>query len=119
MPSDVTLLHDAVGAILTDEGFQVPSKRASDAVAAATQLLEWLQTYSNKAAYSLFSSSLVKYLRDCLPPGGIKRDVMWCNYHTLRTSVKFFLLWDQFLKTSIKTGFDPIFFQFITDHNYI
>ncbi len=118
MPGHVKMFLEAVGAILVDEGFKVPSQKASDAVKAATLLFEWSKGDANQVIVSRFSATLVEYLRNCLPPVNdpIKRDVMWCNFHTLRTSKDYFMLWNQFLKGSIQAGFDPIFFQYITDH---
>ena len=72
---------------------------------------------ANKVKVSEFSESLVKYLRECLPSGpGLDREKMWSKFHIFRTSKDHFILWNAFLKNSIKKG-GPIFLQHIT--NYI
>ena len=104
--------------LFIDEGFQIPSQKASDAVGAATLLLEWSKGDANQAIIANFSMKLMQHLRNCLPLVNVtlKREVIWCNFHTLRTSKDHFLLWNHFLKGSIQAGFDPIFFQYVTDH---
>ena len=82
------------------------------------KLLICLEWSKGDASQANFSTKLMQHLRNCLPPVNVtlKREVMWCNFHTLRTSKDHFLLWNHFLKGSIQTGFDPIFFQYVTDH---
>lgn len=113
---EVGMFLGAVKAINTDEGFQVSSPQASDAIVDASSLLEWCACTSNKAQMTSFSQRLVHSLIQCLPDGKeLEIGKMWTKFHTLRTSKYFFTLWSKFLAQSIKKG-SPIFFQFITRH---
>ena len=73
---------------------------------------------ANKVKVSEFGESLVKYLQECLPSGpGLDREKMWSKFHIFRTSKDHFILWNTFLKNSIKKG-GPIFLQHITNYMF-
>ena len=71
----------------------------------------------NKPLLEEFCKHLVQFLRGCLPQVSSQsgREKMWLQYHTIRTSKDYFILWNNFLTKSIRAGLTPIFFQFITD----
>ena len=114
------LLLDGVRSVVEDEGFQFSSSPAVKALDAATSLLEWITgCEANRAIAAKFSSDLVSYLLRCFPAVGSKLDrvKMWHKFHMIRTSKDFFLLWDKFLKASIKKG-GPIFLQHVTSQMF-
>ncbi len=106
----------AVKAILADKGFKVASPQSSDAVEAASSLLEWSAASDNYAQVASFSQTLVRNLLQCFSHGAkLEVGKMWTNYHSFRSSKNFFVLWSKFLSQSINKG-SPIFFQYITHH---
>ena len=98
--------------VLEDEGFHLPTPQASESLQAALDMLEWCQEDSNQEKASLFSQTLVGHLQKCLP-SELDQEKMWRQFHLFRSSKDHFILWDQFLKTSIRKG-GPIFFQYVT-----
>ena len=102
---------------MRDEGFKLESPLAAESLTAASALLEWSEeSAGNKARASSFSKTLLQHLHHIFTDkDGLHRDVMWCNFHTFRTSKDHFLLWAKFLRDSINQG-GPIFLQFVTSH---
>ena len=111
------LLKDALQEVVEDEGFKLESPQAVESLKAAYAMLEWSdESVANNAQASSFSKTLLQHLEH-LFSDRLDREVMWCNYHTYRTSKDHFMLWDKFLKESTKLG-GPIFLQFITNHMF-
>ncbi len=79
---NVKLFLSAVGTILKDDGFKLPSPEASDAAGAASSMLDWSKCAANKPLLCDFSRRLVKYLRTCLLPDAqqVNREGMWFNF---------------------------------------
>ena len=57
---------NAVKSMQMDEGFQVPSPEAAEALDAASSLLEWSACDGNGVQLSDFCHSLTQSLRRCL-----------------------------------------------------
>lgn len=109
------LLQNAVSLILSDEGFSLPTKPATDACMCAQKFLKWMS--SNKQASSTFAKSIIKSLLLCFPErrsARMTREKMWQNYYQLRSSDDFVESWSEELKM-IECSACPIFFQFVTD----
>lgn len=84
---------------------------------AATSILKWNECAENTARVSCFSKSLVCHLNSCLP-AQIDREKLWRNFHTFRISKDHLILWNDFLKESVKSvkKGSPIFLQYVTNH---
>lgn len=100
--------------MLKDPVFKLPSEQATAALSAATSLMEWCSDAANKTAMTRFSTKLVRYLEQCFS-SQLNRESLWRQFNSFRISKNHFILWDNFLRNSIKKG-GPIFFQFITSH---
>ena len=113
----VIMFFNAVKSMQMDEGFQVPSPEAAEALDAASSLLEWSACDGNGVQLSDFCHSLTQSLRRCLSDEEEKLDVgkTWTRFFTFRTSKNFFILWSNFLTQTIRKG-NPIFIQFTTHH---
>ena len=100
---------------MRDEGFKLETPLAAESLKAASALLEWSDgSAANKARASSFSKTLLQHLHHIFTDE-LDREVMWCKFHTFRTSKDHFLLWGKFLRDSIDQG-GPIFLQFVTNH---
>lgn len=112
-----TLVNSAIKALLEDKGFEISSPSAADALNTANSLLEWSSSPLNHQVYSQFCASLILSLEKCLPKSTsqVEREIMWGNFHQLRTSVKFIYLWRELQKSS-HCNCKPVFYQFITTH---
>ena len=104
-----------------DDGFKLPTPEAQDALESASCLLEWYGAGpANRTIVSSFCDKLVQHLQRCFPEGSTgtaaDRGEMWRNFIAFRISRDHFLLWNNFLMSSVKRG-GPILFQHIT--NYI
>ena len=74
------MLLIALKSIQMDEGFQVPSPEAAEALDAASPMLEWSSCHRNGKQLSGFCHSLVHSLRRCLPydsEGKLDVGTMW------------------------------------------
>lgn len=110
------LLRAAVSLILKDEGFQLPTEPARNAVRSAERLLEWIDGNKDKA--TVIASSLICNLDKCFPKSRspkAARDRMWGNFYKLRSSDDFREFWKKFLSESIGARACPIFYQFVVD----
>jgi hypothetical protein len=110
---------DALNELLKDEAFRLKSPLASDALEAATAILKWNECAENAARVASFSKALVHHLCDCLP-AKLDQEKLWRNFQTFRISGDHFMLWNNFLKESIKSvnKGSAIFLQYITTHIY-
>ncbi len=105
------LLRAAVSLILKDEGIQLPTEPARNAVRSVERLLEWID--GNKA--TVIASSLISNLDKCFPKSRspkAARDRMWGNFYKLRSSDDFREFWKRVLSESIGVQACPIFYQF-------
>ena len=93
------LIRKAVGAVLEDKGFRLPSVPATTIAAlnTASQVIEWMNKLENKERMDTFSTAMVGQLKACLPKraklGKTDKEAMWRNYHQLRISPSFQSLW--------------------------
>lgn len=105
-----------------DDGFKLPTPEAEDALECATSLLEWCAAGpANRTRMSSFCEKLVQHLKRCFPEGARgtheERGEMWRNYIAFRISKDHFLLWNDFLMSSVKKG-GPVLFQYITSYMF-
>ena len=115
---NILLLRNAVGLVLTDETFSVPSPLNKKAVMTALALSEWCENTDNQAQLSQFSRVLFVRLQACFTRRHsslkLRKEKMWQCFHRLRTSVTFCKDWEKFLHDSIGHQANPVFFQFIS-----
>ena len=108
----------AVLALREDEGFQLPTEPATNALASAEKMMEWI--LSNQDEAKAAASQLVAEIESCFPnkwkdPRGA-RDRVMKSYFQLRISDKYRYFWKKVLSESIKVKPCPIFYQYIADH---
>ena len=120
LPNFLTLdiVRWAISLVLTDEGFNIPSPLATEAVGCAEKLLEWISQSENESSANKFSSQLLTDLKSCFHASKsvrVQREMMWQNYYKLRSSNEYVDAWKNFLHEAIKVKASPIFFQFVTD----
>ena len=117
--TELKLFLDALQEILKDEQFKLRSPLASDVLEAATTILKWNECSGNAARVASFSKALVRHLNNCLPAKP-DREKLWRNFQTFRISKDHFMLWNNFLKESIKSvnKGSAIFLQYVTTHIY-
>ena len=117
--TELKLFLDALHEILKDEQFKLRSPLASDVLEAATTILKWNECSGNAARVASFSKALVRHLNNCLPAKP-DREKLWRNFQTFRISKDHFMLWNNFLKESIKSvnKGSAIFLQYVTTHIY-
>ena len=105
-----------VKAVLTDEGFQIPTENAQRACLAADRLYKWIE--SNEEEAMLFVSKLFKDIRQCCTHGKAVtchtfKEKMWEKYHKLCSSEDFREKWTKFLEATIGIH-SVLFYQFST-----
>ena len=108
---EINVLHSGdiqvfIKAVLKDDGFQLPTPMAANALEAANNILEWSSRACSKTTLMIFCKTVVQYLRHCLPET--------CSSAGFETK-HFLLLWENFLKTSTSVSPNPILYQFLTD----
>ena len=112
-------LLKAIRLVLKDDGFNVPSQSARNAVKSAEALLEWSGEQENKESLSRFATYLLTELGKCFsgPPAAprVFRERMWGKYFELRTCAELKLKWKEFLAASIGIGSSPTFYQYVTN----
>ncbi len=64
-PRPSELVMKSIGMVLNDEGFKVPSPRATEALEAASKVLHWCKVDANKNQLGKFSKWLVVALKSC------------------------------------------------------
>ncbi len=112
-----SLFRAAVSKVLTDDGFQLPTEPARNALTCAEKLLEWVD--SNKTEAGVVASSLVADLENCFHKSkspSVARDRMWGKYYQLRSSDKYRTFWSKTLLETIGAKACPIFYQFVADN---
>ena len=65
-PSGIEELKTAVAAIVSDDGFSLPSKSARMAVATVTRVLSWFSGHRKLPKVAVFAQELVGSLQGCL-----------------------------------------------------
>ena len=106
---------------MKDKSYTRESPIAIQVFAVANKLHQWMKDPRNEPVAKEFSTSIVSYLEKCIPPSDqfktvqTRRERMWSNYHTLRCSSKYILVWKIFLSNNLQATSHPIFCQCIGD----
>ncbi len=111
------LFRAAISQVLKDEGFQLPTAPARNAIISAERMLEWMDDNKDKAR--VIASSLVSDLDKCFPKSkspNAARDKLWTNFFQLRSSSDFRTFWEKAVSESTGGEACPIFYQFVVDH---
>ena len=116
--SIVDMFETSLKELLKDQGFQIPSALAKEALLAASEMLEWIAD-DREAALS-FLSPLVSALELCVRGKRLEKkaekEKMWGKFHFTRTSKEFLSYWSALMKASlVKETAPPLFYQHITD----
>lgn len=110
---------NAVSAVLTDDGFSQQPPSSPSASTTAKQLLQWLSQPQHRSEVARFTQSLGASLEACFQGEGplvnVQREMMWREYHKLRTSVEYKESWTSFLSQSVGVKACPIFYQYVMD----
>lgn len=104
--------------IFSDDGFKVPSTRATEALEAASKMLDWCKMDANKNRLSQFSKWLVVALKACFNSTSqrwrLRVEKMWQQFHELHVSDTFTGEWDKFFQESLSKQGMPTLFQYVT-----
>ncbi len=114
-PSELVL--KSIGMVLTDDGFKVPSTRATEALEAASKMLEWSKLDANENQFSKFSKWLVVALKACFTNSRsktwrIRVENMWQKFHELRVSDEFTGEWEKLFQESLGKPALPTLYQY-------
>ena len=103
--------------VLKDDCFKVPSSQATEALEAASTLLDWCKEDTNKKQFIVFSKWLVVSLNNCFAVSDRKfsaqTEKMWEKYHELRVSDSFTGEWDKLFQDSLGKQAMPTLFQYV------
>ena len=92
-PSASELVLTKISMVLKDDCFKVPSSQATEALEAASTLLDWCKEDTNKKQFIVFSKWLVVSLNNCFTVSDRKfsaqMEKMWEKYHELWVSDSF------------------------------
>ena len=117
LPTDCLLT--AFREVLKDDGFNVPSQAAVDAVKCAEQLIEWSCEQENKDMVARFASDLVTEMLECFdgPPAAPRtmRERMWGKFFDMRSSIQYKSRWMDFISKSTGGKCCPTFYQYVTN----
>ena len=104
------LLLKGVNALLVDDSFSLPSEYNKLACSTAEQVLKLIETDTDRA--SILEKELASMLYTCLKHKRKKqkayREVMWSDYHSLRTSERYICLWNKIVQQA-----DVTFVQYV------
>ena len=104
--------------VLKDDCFKVPSSQATEALEAASTLLDWYKEDTNKKQFIVFSKRLVVSLNNCFTISDRKfsaqTEKMWEKYHELRVSDSFTGEWDKLFQDSLGKQAMPTLFQYVS-----
>ena len=104
--------------LLADDGFKVPSPRATEAVKCGSALIIWCSQDAHKKSLDTFSNWLINALGTCFKPCRslrLRREKMWSAYHKLRIDDSFTKEWERFIRASIDQKALPTFFQYVSN----
>lgn len=108
----------AVNLVLTVEEFKIPSEPARQAVETAEKLVKWVSVNeSNKKLCNDFFNGLVVKFKKCFKQRKsmkVREEIMWKEYHKVRSSDSFKQGWVLFMKNSIDRPALPTFFQYVS-----
>ena len=113
-------MQSALEGFLKDKGY-TESPISIQVFEVANKLHQWMKDPRNKPVATEFSTSVVCHLEKCIPPNDkfktvqTRRERMWSNYHTLRCSLEYILVWKTFLSNNLQATSHPIFWQCIGD----
>ena len=103
------LLKKAVSDTVDDEDFKIPSALAEASRESALRLLSQMEKEEHREKVEEFAHSITTELSRAFTSSSktlqTRREKMWGQYHTMRTSSKFIQLWVQFLN---KSGIEPL-----------
>lgn len=117
----LSLLQSALEGFVKNKTYMRESPIAAQVFEAAKKLHLWMKDPRNKPVAEQFSTFIVQHLEKCIPPSNqfktvqTRRERMWSNYHTLRCSSEYVLLWKTFLSNNLQETGHPIFWQSIGD----
>ena len=104
--------------VLKDDCFKVPSSQATEALEAASTLLDWCKEDTNKKQFIVFSKWLVVSLNNCFTVSDRKfsaqTEKMWEKYHELRVSDSFTGEWDKLFQDSLGKQAMSTLFQYVS-----
>ena len=117
---DIDQFRATVALILKDDGFNLPSKPARNALSLAERYLEWSHDKLNEQVCLKFVGELRGSLNRLFPPQGSmqnRREKMWENYYRFCSSAAFGQMWNDHLSPvcAAHENASPIFYQFVTD----
>ena len=99
------LFRAAITQVIKDEGFQLPTDPAKNAVSCAQKVLVWMGTNRDEAM--VVARSLVMDVSNCFHESKSPRVAR--KYYKLRSSKKFKEFWIKFLSDSVGLEACPIF----------
>lgn len=102
-------LKKAVSITVDDDDFKIPSTLAEASRKSALGLLSWMEKDEHKEKVEVFADAITTELGKAFASSSkslqTRREKMWGQYHTVRTSSKFIQLWVQFLN---ETSTEPL-----------
>ena len=117
VPTDCLLT--AFREVLKDDGFNVPSQAAVNAVKCAEQLIEWSCEQENKDMVARFASDLVTEMLECFdgPPATPRtmRERMWGKFFDMRSSIQYKSRWS-IISINWEEEESHLLKDFIVDH---
>ena len=107
-------------AVLTDDGFAIPSPPALAARSVATEVVGWCEEQGNADNLQAFAGVLIADLSVCFCgqptwKPHVQREHMWHQYHKVRTTQLFRKKWVDFVALSTSEPASPVFYQYVTD----
>ena len=115
------MLKCAIQQVVDDPSYHLKVEPRATALRQARCIAEWSTQEENNAAFNEFEARLLEELWNCVPRvtttssvrsfGTVRTDICR-NYHSLRTSAAFTVLWSEFIKcTTSDTQPQPTFYQ--------
>lgn len=106
-----------VKAVLTDDGFAIPSLPVLAARSVATAVATWCKDPGNEEKLHVFARGLIADLSICFHgqptwKPHVRREHMWHQYHKVRTTQLFTKKW---VDLSTSEPVSPVFYQYVTD----
>ena len=113
----------AISAVLEDDAFtRLQSPSAQNALASATELLQWCCNPQNHSTLQLFAANLLQQFEKVLKTSGKsqqkRREKIWKAFHVLRTSKAYEAKWVEFVRNSTSLPPCPIFYQYVSDNAF-
>lgn len=111
------MVVEAVSSVISDEGFQIPSPLAKDALDTAVLVHSYITNPEHKHVLNKHSHLLYGMFKGCLSAKykqtSYQRERMWAKYNQLRISDDYKAFWETFVSQSVGRFAHPIFYQFV------